>query len=567
MKMLSAQITRLLRSCVIGVVAVAAVFCIGSSPQSLEGQQRSQGAYRISGTVVSAATGEPLNRANISLALPRDFSTVQSMQTGPDGHFAFDHLPAAKYSLTASRRGFITASYDEHEQYSTAIVTGEGLVSENLVLHLLPDAVVSGIVAEDSGDPVENARVSLYRQTHDSGTEKIQVVGSTNTDDTGAYEFAGLAPGDYFIAASGRPWYADNNVNAGMRLASTTPGAPQEVPPHSPLDLVFATTFYADVTSADDATPIPLKAGNRIQINFALHPMPALHLLVRTPVPDDPRQANMIQTPALAQQVFGTSDYTETNIRNIAPGLAEISVAPGEYQIHLSGGPSAPAERLTTVNITSDQSVDADTGMLTANVTGKLAMASGEAIRQNTVVSLTASDGQHGNGSVVNKDGNFELANVSPGKYRLDGWIDGKHLFIAKLAVTGAQVEDDRITIGSNPAMIAATVYPDPNLEVTGFAKKNGIPAPGTMIVLVPHDPGNNRDLFRRDQSDSDGSFSLLDVIPGKYTVVAIQDGWTLNWADPEVITHYLVHGQSVTVAEKDTRTTALKEPVEVQPK
>ena len=100
MKMLSAQITRLLRSCVIGVVAVAAVFCIGSSPQSLEGQQRSQGAYRISGTVVSAATGEPLNRANISLALPRDFSTVQSMQTGPDGHFAFDHLPAAKYSLT-----------------------------------------------------------------------------------------------------------------------------------------------------------------------------------------------------------------------------------------------------------------------------------------------------------------------------------------------------------------------------------------------------------------------------------------------------------------------------------
>ena len=33
--------------------------------------------------------------------------------------------------------------------------------------------------------------------------------------------------------------------------------------------------------------------------------------------------------------------------------------------------------------------------------------------------------------------------------------------------------------------------------------------------------------LIRRDQSDSDGSFALRDVVPGQYTVVAIQDGWT----------------------------------------
>ncbi len=79
---------------------------------------------------------------------------------------------------------------------------------------LTPDAVVSGVVTEDSGDPVENARVSLYRQAHDSGVEKIQAAGATNTNDIGAYEFVGLAPGDYFIAASGRPWYADNG--AGM---------------------------------------------------------------------------------------------------------------------------------------------------------------------------------------------------------------------------------------------------------------------------------------------------------------------------------------------------------------
>jgi hypothetical protein len=40
------------------------------------------------------------------------------------------------------------------------------------------------------------------------------------------------------------------------------------------------------------------------------------------------------------------------------------------------------------------------------------------------------------------------------------------------------------------------------------------------------------RDLFRRDQSDLDGTFSLHGVIPGTYTVVAIDNGWDLDWCD-----------------------------------
>src|SRR5215471_18581711 len=100
------------------------LFCAGLYAQ----QKAEEGPYRISGTVVNAATGEPLSRAGVSITLSNTSSTVQSTQTGSDGRFVFDHLPAAKYALTGSRRGFVTAAYDEHEQYSTAIVTGEGLI-------------------------------------------------------------------------------------------------------------------------------------------------------------------------------------------------------------------------------------------------------------------------------------------------------------------------------------------------------------------------------------------------------------------------------------------------------
>jgi hypothetical protein len=512
---------------------------------------------------VNAATGEPLDGASVSLDLVKDLSAIQSTRTGADGRFVFDRLPAAKYALSGSHRGFITGSYDDHEGFSTAIVTGNGLVSENLVLRLLPEAVISGVVAEDSGDPVENAKVSLYRQSHASGMTKIQLAGSTIVDDSGAYEFTDLAPGDYFLAASGRPWYADNNAGmVGLRTHS-----PLSVP-HSPLDLAYATTFYADVNDSDSATPIPLKGGDRVQINFALHPVPAVHLVVHFPAPDDRRRRNIGGTPILAEEIFGNSDYIETNSRYIAPGETEISVAPGEYVIHLSGGPVSPAERLTKVDVSADAAVDAGTGVLTANVSGKLAMLSGEAFATNTFITLISPDGnQSVNGAIVQKDGTFALSNVPPGRYRLSCMLGNEHFFVARLAASGAEISDGWIQIASNPVMLAATVYPDPNLDVTGFAKRDGKASSGAMIVLVPQDPANNRDLFRRDQSDSDGSFVFHDVIPGKYTVVAIEDGWTLDWADANVIAHYLPHGQPIAITERSPKTTPLPEAAEVQPK
>ena len=69
------------------------------------------------------------------------------------------------------------------------------------------------------------------------------------------------------------------------------------------------------------------------------------------------------------------------------------------------------------------------------------------------------------------------------------------------------------------------------------------------MIVLAPQDLHSNPALFRRDQADSDGSFTLNAVVPGRYTVVAIENGWDLEWADPEVLQKYLASGESVQIA------------------
>ena len=102
---------------------------------------------------------------------------------------------------------------------------------------------------------------------------------------------------------------------------------------------------------------------------------------------------------------------------------------------------------------------------------------------------------------------------------------------------------------------------------VEGFAKRAGKPAAGAMIVLVPTDPEANHDLFRRDQSDLDGSFTLRSVIPGTYTLIAIEDGWDLDWAKPAVLAAYLKRGQTIKVDDRTRGTLHVPGSVEVQKK
>ena len=539
-------------------------FAASQSMAQPQAPARSAGTYSISGVIVSSVTGQPLDRAEVRLHNSTGESLVSEVTTGQDGHFAFDRLPAAKFSLSATRRGYIGMAYDEHEGYSTAIVTGEGLRSEGLIFRLPPRAVIRGNVSDDNGDPVQQARVSLYRLDLSSGLGNIVHAGNTTTDDTGAYEFAHLDAGNYYVAAMATPWYATRPQPRHDPAGNLLPDDQR-----SPLDVAFPTTFYADVTDSESATPIPVKAGDQVQVNLTMHAVPAVHLSVRVP----PAAGRGFAMPQLNQEIFGQLEGMPAamsyNWRGQQPdsdgdGTVELSgVAPGHYSMELHGG--GDSSRSAAIDAASDARIDLLQASGMADVSGKVAMLSGEDISDQLNISLRSSDGRNGGGDRVNSDGTFTIHGVPPGSYEVWVSVPGSSLAVTHLTATGAPAEGNVVRIGTAPVAISATLV-EGSATLTGFASRDGKPAAGVMVLLVPRDPATEREMFRRDQSDSDGSFQLNRVVPGQYTLLAIEDGWTLDWARSEVIARYLPNGTKIIVPNR-TKDLAIKEKVEVQAK
>ena len=160
--------------------------------------------------------------------------------------------------------------------------------------------------------------------------------------------------------------------------------------------------------------------------------------------------------------------------------------------------------------------------------------------------------------------GAFSFPAVPPGAWNLWAESSGAELPITSIAVGDKSHAGNLVTVRDIPLSLVAAVSRQ-ETRIEGYARRDGKGVAGVMVVLIPKDLSAIRGFVRRDQSDSDGSFALRDVAPGQYTAVAIQDGWELDWAQPEVIARYLPGGISVTVTDTSGKLIRLSEPVPVQ--
>ena len=128
------------------------------------------------------------------LSVPEQ-ATLQTTTTDDQGRFAFEPMAAGKYALMASRRGYLSEEFNEHENYSSAIVTGEGQDTEHIPFRLDRGGVVRGTVTDEKGDPVPEARVLItnWSSWNGFGDQMAKPITSV-ADDRGEFEVWNLRP-------------------------------------------------------------------------------------------------------------------------------------------------------------------------------------------------------------------------------------------------------------------------------------------------------------------------------------------------------------------------------------
>ena len=504
--------------------------------------------FVISGTVVSKADGHALAQARVVLSNVNGSQSARSVISADDGTFVFSNLPAGKYSLQGEKRGFITTGYEQHEQFWTGIVTGAGLETDHLVLRLVPASFISGKVMDENGDPVRRASVTLHSLRHDGGAGRIAQSGSTMTDDQGSYEFGPEQPGTYFIAVTAEPWYAVHPPKSAA--------AAQQV--DSALDVIYPVTYDGDTSDPDSATPIRLQGGERAQMDIHLAPAPALHLLVHVPGDDAGiflRQSAMEDEGAIP----GAAP------QKIGPGLWELTgVSAGRYSLGIIGHDGT---RMAEINATTQgQDVDTSTAESFSSLDVSVALPGQERVPANLGLALL-SHGVVRQWSLIDDKGQAHIPQVAPSTYEIVASNPRGLYGVASISAEAAAVSGHTITIDSGSAVHVSLTLTKAVGSVEGIVKRNGRGISGTMVVLVPADPSHHADLFRRDQSDQDGTFAFHGVIPGEYTIVAIDDGWDVEWSKPEVMARYLQHGLSIQVPAQHSGALKLTEAVEAQSK
>jgi hypothetical protein len=504
----------------------------------------SQTKFSITGTAIDSVHSSPL--PNVEVSMFQREALLQSTTTDLNGRFKFVGLNPGKYGLIGRGTGYQQQSYEQHFVFSTGIVVGPGIESDNLIFRLKPDALISGTVTDEFNEPVRAAEIYLFM----SGTAQGAVLPlqKYETSDTGSFYFSSLREGKYYVVVVAHPWYAHNPPDSSQTSsASDKTGDQQEVSngpssdAHGKLDVAFPTTYYANATDPGHATPISLKPGDHVALEFHLAAVPAIRLKTG----GVPAFENATAPLKLSEQIFGFSRLVAT--RPINQDGAELTgLAPGHYVLEFPPQGTTPLVQQPLDLSTDTEIAPGEGSRLASSVSGTVQLGSeGICLRCRVrlihLPSYQIFDAQSGPKGFQVEGG------VRPGRYLV---LLGKEQgYIMKtISAVGAVVKGTELEIQAGNEIQMTIVMTKDYGTIGGFALRDGKPASAVAIYLVPDNPADNFSLFRSDQSDSDGSFELGDVVPGSYTLIAVAEGWNFDTTNPDSFPPYLAGGVKVQI-------------------
>jgi protocatechuate 3,4-dioxygenase beta subunit len=569
----------------------------GTGPIRLPGMEALRasktGAGRIRGRVVAADGTGPIRRAQVRITSP-DIAPKVAL-TDAEGRFEFRELPASRFTIQATKPGFVSVQYGQARPFESGkpIELADKQALENADVTLPRGGVISGRIVDELGDAVPDVQVAALRQSWANGRRRLtpSPARASQTNDLGQYRIYGLPPGEYYVTASLRG-AALEMIEMEVMMLSRTVGT--DGPAASAPTSGYAATYYPGTPNAPEAQRVTLAAGQ--EVSGADFPLVAVRLarvtgLVLGSDGKPLEGAAVSAVPAGREFVSGPVIGPATSRTAKDGTFALNSVPPGEYtlqaraiQVFTSNqGDNVMVFRATTVIGGGDAEFGSmpltvggeDVGNLLLT-TGKGGTAIGRvtfdgppppsmtAIRITSVPIEADGPSLGGGFGAVKEDGTFELKGLTgPRLIRAGsappGWTI-KTVTLNGIDITdgGAEFRPGETTSGLEVELTSK------GTSITGtVTASDGSPVKDyTVVVFSEHSEHWRLPMTRwvtGTRPDQDGRFKVQNLPAGNYYAIAVEYVPQGEWGDPEILDRLKAKARRVQLSDGSAQAIELK--------
>ncbi len=499
----------------------------------------------VEGRVVNSVTGAPLRRVTLTLTA----AARVAGESGEDGRFAFQGLAPGRYRLVAQRTGYLVQGYGARSGSTiggTTLDLAAGQQVKDVLLKLIPEAVISGRVLDEDGEAAQTMEVAAFQSRYQRGARQWVRAGATTTNSLAEFRITNLSGGGYLVGT-----YPRNPGNIG----------PSAQPPGDKPEREYVLTFYPNATDLAGGVPVQVATGTEVD-RTEIRLQRADTVRIRGKVTGAPEgKPTMVQLApkgvtdgaisfwlgrrAMSQPPDGTFE-----LKGVVPGtyLLSTTFPVGQTQfsastllqvgkVHIDGLILQPvaAPELAGVVVAADKS--------SAKLNGVQIRV--EPIEYFGIPVASATAGEDGRFTLKNVQPvvcQVQVSNLPEGAYVKSIRLGNQDVGDAGIDLSGGASDGFQVTVSIAGAQVDGVVQ-------SGESK----PASGATVVLVPE--SRRYSLFREARTGEDGSFSFKGVAPGDYKLLAWEDIETGAYYDPEFLKKYEGKAESLSLKPSDRRT------------
>ena len=332
---------------VVGCVALWLwVFSAVVLPQSPPGPPP-VGTGTISGVVTDGNSGRPVSGALVQLTASVPYARSRQM-TDSRGRFVFQHLAADTYGVHVTAPGYLDGGYGRVPGSTAAgqikLQVRQWFGDAGAVLW--KPASISGTIRDERGEPLVDVPVRILMAFGFGGRDQWAAWAVTQTDDRGAYRFAGLLPGRYSVFVPSMQITLPGGQVALYRSLNVEPlpviRAPDGIGTMAgffavaPSDhgQVYPGTFYPAARSLSTADVVTLDAGSdRRAVDISLAPVSSVRVSGVVAGPADAVADLPVRLLPAGNAALGFGFETALTRTDTAGKFTLVNVPQGDYAL------------------------------------------------------------------------------------------------------------------------------------------------------------------------------------------------------------------------------------------